>query len=69
MNKQTILERFSEATRKEKEKITAAALDYMREQGHPVKRQALHYWRTKNEMPRSPIAGLYLKAYQHAINN
>lgn len=68
MTKTEIIEIFAAATKSEKDAITRAAREYLKSRKIEVGRRALDYWR-KREMPRSPLAGHYLKAYQHAIKS
>lgn len=65
MEKQSIIEIYRAADKKEQRRITGAALDFLNERGHPVTRQALKYWRDNNTT-RSPLSPLYLKAYEFA---
>lgn len=66
--KETIINKYNQATPAERKRMTAAALEYLAKRGWRVSRQALQYWR-RNPMDRSPYARLYLQAYKHATQN
>lgn len=66
MDKQQITTHYAGATKPEKDRLTKAARNYLKQQGFTVSRQALELWR-ESRFNESKLHHLYLKAYQYAI--
>lgn len=66
MTKETILAHFGSATKSQQKRLTQDAREWLSSKKIYVDRRSLAYWRA-NDMGRSPLAALYQKAYQIAI--